>query len=125
VSDFTPGPWNIHYAYPLDTPVACVTDGSFTYWIGRVAQNEKLIADVTMISDHANMGWKHVADVAEARANTHLISAAPELYEALKRARGLLANGLLAGGFLVEQSPWFQLVGAIDAVLSKAEGKSL
>jgi hypothetical protein len=115
VSDFTPGPWGVR------TPLDRFNDG------------EQWDADEEWTPDYPRKvsvnGRSQVCAMSGVNSltmsNAHLISAAPDMYEALKRAGALLAGGLLAGGFLVEQSPWFQLVGAIDAVLSKAEGKSL
>jgi hypothetical protein len=98
VSDFTPGPL-----------IAAVYESN----IGSGHQYH--VVDSQDLGIATCWGQDKIAE-----ANAALFSAAPEMYKALKWARGLIA-----GGFLVEQSPWFELVGAIDAVLSKAEGKSL
>jgi hypothetical protein len=83
----TKGPWNIHYAYPIDAAPIAVTmeDGTvFVNWTARIASGKTLIGYAEMRSG-AN-GFPQVESLIEARANTFLMMAAPELLEALKRA---------------------------------------
>lgn len=86
VAAHTPGPWNEHEHYPLNSEVRHVTDGDFDYWTGRIAKGDMLIGEVHYQS--ATGGWPHVEDIDEARANARLIIAAPELLAALKEVVG-------------------------------------
>ena len=86
----TPGPWNIHFAYPLEAEPHRVGDSRgaeyFTSWSTRIAAGDKLIAEVDMrkMDDPASGGFPAVEDLAEARANARLIMASPELLAALQ-----------------------------------------
>lgn len=84
MANHTPGPWNIHPSYPLDTPISSCKRAidPFDFWDARVAQGEKLIAEVSYQSTTA--GFPRVTDIDEAKANALLIVAAPEMLEVLK-----------------------------------------
>lgn len=106
-NSYTRGPWKVY------------DEGSDTIYVGTVSANEKA-------------GWMHDSicalyfDAADnydtnndyrlfdnAVANSHLISAAPDMYEALKLCKELFtAKGLDNLGLVI-----------IEAAIAKAEGK--
>ena len=75
----------------------------------RVAQGEAYCADGNTTTE-------------EARANAHLIAAAPELYEALMEAKEIIRimHGDLAWGIYDQHSPEMK---RINNALAKAEGR--
>ena len=116
MSNFTPAPWNIHYAYPLDAPVRTVTsEPPFDYWNGIIAKGETILAETKMQTVAA--GWPHVTDVEEARANAWLMCSAPELHAAALEAAKLLASY----DFLDEKAA--AVLAMLDDALAKSEGR--
>jgi hypothetical protein len=115
---FTKGPWSICWA---------------TY-DGRRVQFEITAAPYGSIRPLAQTRWKtdwSEVEGEELEANGHLIAAAPELYEALKRARDMLqsvAGDIEDGGSLDSLRGKYVLaiLGVRDAAytaLAKAEGR--
>lgn len=117
---FTPGPW-----------LAAAAPSSVVGW-PVVAQTGRAIASVAYLGIEPNKDRpQRKAFNAESMANAHLIAAAPELYEALKRAHDMLqsvAGDIEDGGSLDSLRGKYVLaiLGARDAAyaaLAKAEGR--
>lgn len=114
---FTPGPWNIHHAYPLERPVRTTGgDATFDFWDGVVAKGEVIIGAATMQST-SSRGWPHIASVEEARANTWLMCSAPELHAAVMEAISLLGSY----DFLDDKAA--QVLAQLRDALAKSEGR--
>jgi len=104
---FTPGPWKAD----------ALNEDRFAYYIlpaiNAAGQWGPWIADI--------MG--HINDTfpseEQARANAHLIAAAPEMYEALKEAEILYARY----GLLAQESTCGPWINKVRSALAKADGK--
>ena len=106
-SKHTPGPWSVpHFAQP-DVGCQCTYVLSSGYF-GCIAT----IAIANGIGSVAD-GDNDCPPLEEARANAHLIAAAPELLEALELARGGYADAI--------DDP--EGLAKIDAALAKACGE--
>lgn len=80
---WTKGPWRVHEAYPLaDNWLAVDGDTPFMNWTGTVGKGKTVIA--TAMARTPALGFPMPNTLEEGRANTLLIAASPELYEALK-----------------------------------------
>ena len=75
-AQFTPGPWKLEYD---DDDFA----GTFTLCMATAIKNRGMYNANHLIDLYEGV-WDDDIDFAETRANAQLISAAPELYEALK-----------------------------------------
>lgn len=120
---FTKGPWTLF----IDD-----TGGEWTGWpisIGAAHDKDK---SVVRPGGQYPYEWDAAMSQREAVANAHLIAAAPELYEALRRARDMLqsvAGDIEDGGSLdsLRGKYVMAILGARDAAwaaLSKAEGRA-
>lgn len=65
-------------------------------------------------------GYRYLTD--EQIANAHLIAAAPELMEALEKAKAFLVTAITRGE--VKMSDYEELVSDIENTISKAKGDS-
>lgn len=64
------------------------------------------------------------ADATLSEANAHLIAAAPELLEALKRSRTFVQGALdLANDLRTLSAPMSECLQQLDAAIAKAEGR--
>lgn len=108
---FTPGPWEV--CDPGDY-------GDFDGESRVVLGNDMRIAVVH---------WHEGDYRAENDANANLIAASPDLYDALREAKGLADMAVMSddgdGTPSDDQSSLEQLRAKIDAALAKAEGRSL
>jgi len=102
MSEHTPGPWFIYK-----------DEHEFVILQNRPVKNATAIAIV-------------YSDDKPDEANARLIAAAPELLEALKKAREYVAkvNGSIAGAIGHENTIVKPDLDLIDATISKAEGRS-
>lgn len=105
MSKFTPGPWNIHPDEAL------------------IASNVNSIQFVAMLGDGINdfgNGWDDPCMTDEVRANARLISAAPDMCEAL--AKAVADYGKPGGPWNVPSEPgtWIEMA---KQALAKADGK--
>jgi hypothetical protein len=110
---FTPGPWRVEQ----DTTLVwgnCNADDSSNYGMGYP------IAECRITP--ANPLWAKGPDHNEGEANAHLISTAPELYEALIAARKHIVDGFRN---ICHDFPESRMAGVtqIDAALAKARGE--
>jgi hypothetical protein len=136
MSNFTPGPWNFHRSYPLDSEVRTVPASengdlpAFDSWSASVANGDMIIANVIMRS--ATGGWPHIESLDEARANARLIAAAPEMYEALKSFMKLIDEQQLVRnvshdgelGWAFKQLDIVMTLLAAKTALAKADGEA-
>lgn len=104
----TPGPWSVPHFADDDVKCNCAYVLSEGY-AGAVA--DVRIGNGRPIGD----GGNDCPPLEEAKANAHLIAAAPEMFEALTLARGHLGDLALRGEHI--PSGVFK---EIDAALSKA-----
>lgn len=109
---WTPGPWRVEQ----DTTLiwgACNPDDRTTWGMGYP------IAECRITPAQ----WKAKRpDADEGEANAHLISAAPDMYEALKLAVDLVERDVIR----VRPSEYEELIAALEAwnlALSKARGE--
>lgn len=100
---FTKGPWG---AEPLDG-----------FWRIDAPMFEGATRATIDIADVWGVG-----DESQQAANARLIAAAPDLYEALKRAE-FRVRFVMDVGEPHEYSEWVELHDQIEAALLKAEGK--
>ena len=119
MSKHTAGIWNIHPSSVDAKPYIVDThDGepwiAFSQWIGNDKNN--IIASVEMSTAQGGHGW--VRSVEEAKANAQLISAAPDLLEALKDAVQVMEPFMQNDGYIAVR------VGLARAAIDKAEGKA-
>ncbi len=99
---FTPGPWGIFRE-----------DREYVVDLAEERQPRSAECD-----PHTCCEIARVADQREAKANAHAISAVPEMYAALKKAREVIYHN-------VSGAVWNTLAPAIaqiDAAIAKAEG---
>jgi hypothetical protein len=139
MANFTHGPWNVHRAYPIEAAFHRVANSSgvdyFSAWTAGIASGDTLIGEVSAqkVDDGYGKGWPTVEDVDEAKANAHIIVAAPDMYEALKLALAFTEDELEVrkGSYLPDVAedyaryikPAVDLVASIRAALDKADGK--
>ena len=82
---FTEGPWNFHQYYdPFEGPVGTVN--GFDYWNCTIAKGDKILGTASYQTGAG--GVPKVENLEEAKANAHLMVAAPELFEALNLMLG-------------------------------------
>ena len=93
----TPGPGNWE------------TDGGLPYICGD--------GGLVRVAEVCPQGWG--GTVKSAMPNAHLIAAAPDLYDALSRLRGFALNYASPSALDAGRS----LLDAVDAAISKAEGR--
>lgn len=125
---FTKGSWGIHVCDSTMEPmIANAENGkpAFAFCTRKIGVGKKVIADVHMRSsiDDYNLGYPCPDNMEEMLANTHLIAAAPELYEALRMA----ANDLNTAAWMMapEINPaLFETVQRAEAALTKARGEA-
>lgn len=110
---FTPGPWltDQTLVYTL-TPVRAA-DGTQEFYRGQPVVENAWTAHVTRN--------KHNIEWAELVANTHLIAAAPDLYEALYKADWLLRAICGPGGNYPDER---EIMAKVRAALAKARGET-
>ena len=100
----TAGPWFVR-----ETPKPSIPSQS---WFEIITQSGVVIGEIYDNEDGVD---DRCVDIAEARANAHLVAAAPELLESLKAIHEWLMTGVGDGAALQAQS---------TAVIAKAEGRS-
>lgn len=83
-----------------------------TYWPGIDAGNKSIV----LWGDRTELCGVQGDSLEEAQANVNLMSAAPDMYEALEDARDALKYGAE-----YEESNW--VIAAIDQALAKARGE--
>lgn len=117
---FTTGPWEIvrgdfNDAFPTDLALGSIRAGDRGIYIAQLWSDYEAAPDEKPVNGIPPHGT--------AEANAHLISAAPDLYEALKEVTALLADQrdfVLNNGSPEE----YAAVDAARAALAKAEGRS-
>jgi hypothetical protein len=98
MSRFTPGPWT------------CDEDDK-QYVIGEGQSKYRT---------HVGTVYADDTDPKEAKANAHLIAAAPDMYEALQLVVGIRAHLRVSGVDFVDAGKAYD---AAEAALAKAEGR--
>lgn len=128
----TPGPWKVCHKDDIDFKcMSVIVPESSSMTVGNNGRlmDDKNKSDVIAIVLHQMYPLVgDDIDVDEAKANGCLISAAPEMLEALERARRFIINGVKFGYIYLpnkelndsanETLPW------IEKAISKAKGKS-
>ena len=66
--------------------------------------------------------YVHDGAICDALVNARLIAAAPELLDALRDARSMLATVEVIDG--EDDDPWSKAIARMDAAIAKAEGRS-
>lgn len=107
----TPGPWTARKSRGLNAYEVRGADGSY-------------IGDIWGVDEPVPNGIKR----DHQKPNARLIAAAPDLYEALKSVRGVVAASAEASHLLDGFGPRTvtagdRLLQAVDAAIAKAEGK--
>ena len=112
----TPGPWKVAHSGYANTP--------FVVYAGSVAPQ---------FNDRSPlMGVNHIAEVShdegpaheEQKHNAALIAAAPEMLEALKRARRFIVNGTQLGYIEMpetKEDPAHETLRLMERAIAKAE----
>jgi hypothetical protein len=101
MSEYSRGPWRV-----VDTSWE-----KATIW----SADDSLLAEV-LIDGSVDEDTQDELE-AQMYANARIMGRAPELLETLKRA-----YGLIAGGSLVQYSPWLDLAQDMKEEIEKAEG---
>ena len=89
---FTQGPWTPHPHYVKDTPQAVSSEGNtWAYLTLPFGLGEKIVGKIEMST--TALGWPHVDNEEETRANLALICAAPSMYEIVQMVTESLGWG--------------------------------
>lgn len=124
-SKHTPGPWNIHNPSGVDDEPTVVVGDDGVPWVSmerHIAKGDKRIAQVFMWTNNVG-GWPRVNNVDEMKANANLISAAPELLEALEIISATLHS--IGGGSTNADADLIDAAeNAANAAIAKAKGES-
>lgn len=120
MNKFTKGPWTYTFGKIEceDWGIIRCPDGGIVATAGVYA----IERDKTDLNAHRKNGTDPSA------ANAHLIAAAPEMYEALRRADMFIANGVELGYITlpdVHEDPATETPNLIKAALAKAAGENL
>jgi hypothetical protein len=112
---------------PLDKALADVAEPKFTRGPWKVAISGR--GSLCVASDDAWIcgeidNQPHELLTNEAKANAHLIAAAPRLYEVLAGVRPLVLRAVTANGMSEKDAVESTWLGHLDAVLAKARGES-
>lgn len=109
---FTPGPWCVPHFADDTHPCMCISVVGMHGGMGGICDIE--IDNGLLISE----GGNDAPDIEQAKANAHLIAAAPDLYEALEWAV-LNADESEAG----RDDEWYANFERCAAALAKARGE--
>jgi hypothetical protein len=112
---FSSGPWDPGHLGRTDMKCQCrsICNGGYAGGIASV-----VVGNGLPIGEGGNDG----PPLEEAIANMHLISAAPDMYEALVDARRAIVNAIEIIGSQ-PQDPEFETLRKVDAALAKARGE--
>jgi hypothetical protein len=86
MSKHTPGPWGLRFVFPEPLLVEDNKGESWHHHEATIVFGDKIIGRDEYMSD-VRSGWPRVNYHDEFLANSNLMSAAPEMYEALKKLR--------------------------------------
>lgn len=111
-TNWTPGPWVVET--PMESICFSIVDNAEQVYDWR------MIANATWDDKDSRETGQPFIDKSEAKANAHLIAAAPELYEALELILPL-AKGYAAANRVGNNR---EHIASSEAILAKARGES-
>ena len=116
----TPGPWNLSMSQYANTP--------FVIFVGEKEPNYRSRYPLSRVGWIAEVRDDESPDHATYEANAHLMAAAPEMYEALRQARGELqrAYDFMLGKKIMSEvvaKGRLATINKMSAAIEKADGK--